>query len=353
MMNFAKTVFLLLLVSFLGCTKTDNMQDILDANETSELLSNRSMNERVVVANRISGDISVIDAISNQLIGTYPMPNNGEPMYAVHIPQAKAVFVGDRANDRVVAFDEDDFSVKGVIPAGNGVFHMWAAPNGTQLWVNNDIDNTITIINPVSGKVNATVPIPADLVELGGKPHDVFVDPKKNFAYVSVLGVTGPNDYVIKYKAGPYQEVDRVPVGKDPHLFADDINNLLYVPCQGANAFYVINRSNMDIETIVPFNGAHGVFMPQSGSKLYVADIVNSKLGTFDTANNMQIGSPTDTPFPTAHNLTVNASEDKLFVTHSGGTADQLSIYTLDPIPALETSISVGINPFGLVYYSY
>ncbi|MEX0965684.1 MAG: YncE family protein [Bacteroidia bacterium] len=348
MKTILNAMFLMCLMALTSCS--DEM--VLD-NTAADPADKKTMKERVVVANRASGDISVIDATTNTVIGTYAMPDGGEPMYAVHIPQAKAVFVGDRANDRVVAFDEDDYSVKGTVDAGSGVFHMWASPNGSQLWVNNDIDNTTTIINPASMRVKGTTQTPADLVDLGGKPHDVFVDPDKKHAYVSVLGVNGSNDYIVKYNTNQYQEVDRVAVGKDPHLFADNVNNLLYVPCQGSNSIYVIDRSSMSVVQTLPFNGAHGIFMPGSGQYIYVGDIGASRIGTFETSSHTQVGTPANAPFPTAHNLTVNAAEDKLFVTHSGGMADQVTIWALNHTASFTTSVTVGTNPFGLVYYRY
>ncbi|MCB0640345.1 MAG: YncE family protein [Phaeodactylibacter sp.] len=348
-----KLAALVLLVAFSACTKENFSTFSPTPTPASTALTKKSKQERVVVANRASGDISVVDAATDMLIGTYALPDNGEPMYAVHVPQAKAVFVGDRANDRVVAFDEADFSVIGTVPCGAGVFHMWAAPNGSQLWVNNDIDNTTTIINPASMQVKGTAATPADLVALGGKPHDVFLDPDKKFAYVSVLGVMGDHDYVVKYNMNKFEEVGRVAVGQDPHLFADDINNKLYVPCQNTNNIYVIDRTTLAVENILPFAGAHGLFMPNSGDYLYVADIAGNRLGTFDIATEMALGMPLTTPFMTPHNLTINDAEDKLFVSHSGATADQLTIYELGPEPIFSTALTIGANPFGILYYSY
>ncbi len=346
--------FLLLsMIAFFACTEEGSHQEMEQIQEDALALRKNPQNERVVVANRASSNITVLDAATNAVLNTYDMPDDGMPMYAVHIPQAKAVFVGDRANDRVVAFDEDDFSVVGTVPAGDGVFHMWAAPNGSQLWVNNDIDNTTTVINPASMKVKGTAETPADLVALGGKPHDVFFDPEKKFAYVSVLGVAGPNDYVVKYNTNKYEEVDRVAVGKDPHLFADDVNNMLYVACQGTSDIHVVNRTTMEVAMILPFDNAHGIFMPGSGDYVYVANISSAELGVFETSNHTQVGVNVSTPHPTPHNLTINAAEDKLFITHSGASADQLSIYSLDPVPVHEISVTVGTNPFGLVYYAY
>ena len=108
---------------------------------------------RFIVANRGSGTISVIDAGSKEVLDTLELPAAAdeptpEPMYVVHTHNHNRVFVGDRANDRVAVFDAATMTVEGTVPAGQGVFHMWADPQGKQLWVNNDIDNTTTVIDP-------------------------------------------------------------------------------------------------------------------------------------------------------------------------------------------------------------
>ena len=96
---------------------------------------NGSVNDsKVVVANRASGTISVIDTATDTVVGIYMLPgtNTPEPMYVVYTNVGKRVFVGDRANNQVVVFDADDFSVEATIPAGAGVFHMWADTHGRQ-----------------------------------------------------------------------------------------------------------------------------------------------------------------------------------------------------------------------------
>ena len=345
-------VFILALF-MVSCSGNQNLEEVTGLANQDNVSLKMNQNERVVVANRVSGTISVIDAQTNGVIGTYTMPDGGEPMYVVHIPQAKKVFVGDRANNRVIAFNEDDFTVEGTVPCGNGVFHMWASANGSQLWVNNDIDKTTTVINPASMMVKGTAVTPADLAAMGGKPHDVFLDPSKKFAYVSVLGVAGANDYIVKYNTNKYEEVGRAAVGQDPHISATSANNLLYVPCQNTSNVYVLNRDDLSVVAIVPFAGAHGAGMSNSGDYFYTADISGARIGVLSTSTNSVVGTPLSTPFPVPHNLAINSSDTKLFVTHSGGTADKLSIYAINPEPTLMTSVTVGLNPFGLVYYSY
>src|SRR5688500_18347021 len=70
----------------------------------------------IVVANRGSGSISVIDVLSSQ-VNHVPLPRSGgeplpEPMYVNYSAIHDVVLVGDRANDRVVAFNALDYSVR-------------------------------------------------------------------------------------------------------------------------------------------------------------------------------------------------------------------------------------------------
>ena len=313
---------------------------------------------RIVVANRASGSISVIDAQSDQLIGTYALPagdNQPEPMYVVYTRRGNRVFIGDRANNRVVVFQARDFSVVGSVPAGAGVFHMWADGRGTQLWVNNDIDNTITVINPGTLAVEATVALPADLVALGGKPHDVILDPQGNNAYVTMVGFAGDNDYLVQYDTDTFSEKNRAPVGKDPHVSLTFHNEFIYVPAQNSDIVSVLNRNTLALVDEIAVLGAHGAGMPLSGQTFYTTNLPGGGvdgLVAIDLRTNSVIGS-VDTPYAVPHNIALTPDGEKLFITHSGGTADKVTIYDTsgaDGVPMLIGDATVGLNPFGLSY---
>lgn len=341
---------LAMLLAFSACTP-DKDVPVAENASNPELQAWNNLRQRVVVCNRASGDISVVNAANNNLINTITMPDNGEPMYAVHVRQCGRVFVGDRANNRVVAFNEHTFAVEGFAPAGDGVFHMWASPNGCQLWVNNDVDNTTTVIDPYSLNVIATVSAPADIVADGGKPHDVVVN--NNAAFITYLGLSGDDDFVVKFNAQSFNEVHRAPVGKDPHVIYTRHNNFLYVAAQNGNSIHVLRRGNLSSVTNVPFDGAHGIGITRDGRFLYVTDLPGNRVGVLRTSNNNILSMPLTSPFAIPHNIAVNRSGSKIFVTHSGAAADKLSIYTNSPRPNLQTSLTLGTNPFGLVYYAY
>lgn len=339
-----------------GCSNLSNSISVVrnqpDGGEIS--IPTGMTQNRVVIANRASGTISVIDSDNNEVISTHDMPNNGEPMYAVYNSSNNTVLVGDYGG-RVVAFDAQDFSVQGSAEAGAGVFHMWLSPDNQQLWVNNELDKTVSVINPNTYETLATIAIPTDLADAGFKPHDVIVMPNNAAAFVTLLKGDEDN-YVIKYDATTFMETARTTVGPDPHLSLTSANDKLYVASQGTGELAVLNRSDLSTSTIISIPNAHGLGMNQAGTHLYVGNISEGGMNatyTVDLSNNTVLGAPVDAPFSAPHNYAITSDDSHLYLTHSGSANDKVSVYSLSPTPTLVTSLSVGNNPFGLVSYSF
>ena len=307
----------------------------------------------VVVANRGSGSVSIINTRTDVVDKTVVLPDNGEPMYVIPKNFSRRVFVGDRANNRLVVLRKSDYSVETTVDVGQGVFHMWADYFGKQLWVVNDIDKTLSVINTKSLATLATVPIPADLAALNGKPHDIIVSPAGFLAYVTIIGVVGANDYVVQYYTPTFTEIGRAAVGKDAHLSLQFFDDNLFVPCQGANAVYVLDRFSMGIEKIIDVPGAHGAGMPFLDGMFYTTNLPGGGTDGIFGINiySKEVVGSVDTPFPVPHNIAVNFKGSKLYVTHSGATANKVSVYKKSrgsTIPKYVTDITVGLNPFGI-----
>ncbi len=313
---------------------------------------------KVVVANRASGTISVISA-SDRSVETYELPSGGstpEPMYVFYSPIGKQVFVGDRGNDRVVAFDADTFDVVGTAATGSGVFHMWGSRATGELWVNNDIDNTTSVIDMATLETMATIDTPADLVAMGGKPHDVIVDLQGFYAYVTVIDVSGPGDFVVQYDARTYEEVARAVVGDDPHVSLSTGGSNLYVPAQGSDVVDVLDRENLAVVAELPIPGAHGAGMRVNGRTFYTTNLPGGgtdALWTIDTRSNIVVGDPVDAPYAVPHNLALTPNGRWIYLTHSGDTSDKVTVYSTkgrSRVPSYVTEVTVGLNPFGLAY---
>jgi len=58
--------------------------------------------------------------------------------------------------------------------------------------------------------------------------------------------VPGEFDYLIQYNTRTFEEINRAPVGKDPHVSLARQHNLLYVPSQNSNVVIVFNRFTLE-----------------------------------------------------------------------------------------------------------
>lgn len=310
----------------------------------------------VVVANRASGTISVLDAGTAAVVATVALPaglNPAEPMYVTASTSGDRVFVGDRGNDRVVVFDSDDWSVIGTVPAGAGVFHMWSGPGDRQLWVNNDADATTTVIDPRRLEVIATVPTPADLVAAGYKPHDVILDSSGRFAYVTLVGGVD-HDWVVQFSTRTFRELNRAPVGLDPHVSVAPSSRNLWVPAQNSNVVQLLDLSTLAAVDEISIPGAHGAGMSPDGQVFYTTNLPGGGvdgLWAIDTRTHAVLGA-VDTAYAVPHNVVATPART-VFVTHSGATSDKVTVYSAsatDPVPMATGEVTVGLNPFGLAY---
>lgn len=314
---------------------------------------------KVVVANRLGGNVTVIDARADRVLGTFdlaPAANPAEPMYVNYTRANDAIWIGDRANNRVLAYANNTGRLLAEVPTGAGIFHQWADPLGDQLWVACDIDKTATVIDVNTFSVIATVPMPADLSMEGDRPHDVIVDAADSFAVVSILRSSGP-DYLVRFDTTTFAETGRFEVGEDPHLSWSRANNLVYSPNQGTSEVYIFDPAAMNfepLEVLENIPGAHGAGMSLDGERLYVSNISGGgadALWFIDTSMNMVVGEPADTPVATPHNIAVSPAGNKLWVTHSGSTATAVTVFEMtpmNPMPMFVAQLEADLNPFGL-----
>ncbi|GAB5355935.1 hypothetical protein AAMO2058_000247500 [Amorphochlora amoebiformis] len=309
--------------------------------------------------------VSVIDVASDEIIENIflPKPNGGslpEPMYVNYNEALDAFWVGDRANNRVVAYDASSLSLVCIVPTGKGVFHMWADVEGNQLWVNNDIDKSITVISSPTCSVMTTIKLPADLTVGTGKPHDVIVSPTDKTAFVTFLGVEGPNDFVVKYDTRTFKELARKAVGRDPHVSLNDEDDFLYLPVQGSNQVVVLAQEDLSSVNNITVPNAHGAGMRSNGRYFYTTNILGGGkdglvgIDIFGRGQFTVIDKVT-TPFPTPHNIALTPNGRKIYVTHSGPTATQTTVYKVKrfrgrPKASFKETIITGRNPFGIAY---
>jgi DNA-binding beta-propeller fold protein YncE len=244
------------------------------------------------------------------------------------------------------------------IPAESGIFHMAISPSGDQLWVNNEFSRSISIIDPQALTAVTTIATPSDL-GVDARPHDVIIDPDGNFAYVTLIGAAGPNDFVVKYSTSTFQEVDRQSVGKDPHVSLTPANKSLYVPTQNSDQLAILERTTLDpVMSPLALVHAHGIMPTGDGQLVYLTSFPGNApqtgqggLHVMDTTTNTIVNS-VDAPDVGAgpHNIGLASDESRLFVTHTGSS--MVSVFDITgsnrTSPVLLTTATVGANPFGI-----
>lgn len=302
-----------------------------------------TLTENVVVTNRGDGTLTVIDAQTDTVKQTVSIPGS-DPMYVVFVKQTNRLYVGDRKQNKVHILNPVNFSIESSVDVGKGVFHMWADGQGEQLWVANDTDNTISVIK-LSDRTVRTLSVPA-------KPHDVFLTADGKTAFVSLI-VEGAPDKVVRFNAKTLAQEAEVAVAEDPHLFFVEQDQKLYVPNQ-VGGLFVLNQ-NLQPDYQLALTGSHGIHPSRSGKFVFMTNISGKQLYSLDTKTKALTEPALDLTVNTPHNLVVNGDDKKLFVTHSGGTANQVTVYNIDAQGHLKFSkpITAGLNPFGIAYYSY
>ena len=299
--------------------------------------------ENVVVTNRGGASLTVIDAKTDAVKQTVSIPGS-EPMYVVYVPQVHRLYVGDRAQNKVHVLNPETFQVEASVNVGRGVFHMWADGQGQQLWVANDIDNTISVIK-LSDNTARTL-------TLNNKPHDVFLTADGNTAYVSML-ITGAADKVVRFNAQTLAQEAEANVGEDPHLYFVENDQKLYVPNQEGGLF-VFNK-NLQADYTLNLTGSHGIFPSRDGKWVFMTNLPGKQLYSLSTQTKALVEPALDVSVNTPHNLVVNTNNNKLFVTHSGPAANQVTIYNIsaDGKLTFNKPVTAGTNPFGIAYYRY
>jgi len=310
-----------------------------------------SFREFFLVANRGSGTVSVFNAKNTKFITEITLPNQGaQPTYLAHSRRNNSVYVGDFANRKVVYYDANSFELQGEIEIEEGAFHMWINENVNQLWINNIISKSTSVIDLKSNTVLKNIQLPIDEIpELpeNAEQHDVVISPSGYAAYVTILD--GPDrSYVVMYNTRTLQYIKHEVVGGDAHLLP--VGTRLYVPAQNDNSVTVFNRFNLNNLGKIPFDSAHGII--SSRKFVFTTGIADNKIGVIGRFNNRVI-SEIETEFNTPHNLAVNRRGNILFLAHSGGSATKVVFYKVSRNGRLQklSDFDSGLNPFGVLRY--
>ncbi|KAL3768939.1 hypothetical protein ACHAWO_004049 [Cyclotella atomus] len=320
-----------------------------------------------VVAKRGSGSISFVSCKESNDNFDLPVPtapNSGRPgpMYVSY--SNDRIYVEDRANNAVAVINPEDLEEAAVITdVRQGIFHQWS--NDKNFVIACDISNTVAIVNLKDNTIKGTI----NLMDQGGrsisamqKPHDIVITPSGDAISVSILAtVAAATDAIIKIDTVANTVVRRIdlPSGTDPHLgLSSSSPDLLYSPQQNIGIVAVYSQDDLtEVQPLLAVPNAHGIGASSDRKYLCVTNISGGGTGglvTIQTGTNATVVETIDTPEAVPQNVAAD-DDGCVYVTHSGGAADQLSVYSTNAsgIPTLFDQYTVGANPFGLAVVEY
>src|SRR2546421_615197 len=229
----------------------------------------------------------------------------------------------------------------GILAVASPLVAAWPTPGPTipdpSIYVTNQLDNTLSVIDGSSYKVVATVPV-------GTSPAGVAVSPDGRYAYIA----GGGDDAVSGFDTGSRTIATTValPAGSSPAgvALAPD-GGSAYVANEVSASVTVINTRSGAVEATIPAGTSpFGVAASPDGRWVYVADLGPGKLAVIDTrvdevVSTVSIGGHGTDPFNVA------ATDDAVYVTDQGANA--LSI--IDPRTRdVVTTVTTGNSPYGV-----
>ena len=194
-------------------------------------------------------------------------------------------YVTNSLDNTVSVIDPATQSVIATVPVGSGPKGVAVTPNGRFVYVVNQLGNTVSVISAASNTVVATVPV-------GVFPTAIAITPNGTFAYVTNTA----SSTISVIDTATNTVVTTMPVSSPFMLAISSSGNLGYVT-HGAivNGVTVINTATNSVVTNipVPVDVALAAAVTPNGAFVYVTCFSFStgpKLAVIDTASNTVAG---------------------------------------------------------------
>ncbi|TFV87364.1 hypothetical protein [Blastococcus sp. CT_GayMR16] len=157
-----------------------------------------------------AGRVAVVDVASRTLLRIIDMPVRNTHMGPQDIklsPDGQRFYIADSDQGGLWVLDGAATQVIGQIPLGAGTHGIYPSRDAAVLYVTSRIAGTVSVLDPVTGEVKATWPVPGGSPDMGGVTADG--------TQLWLSGRYNREVYVISTADGSL--LARIPVGDGPH----------------------------------------------------------------------------------------------------------------------------------------
>ncbi|MFK0167601.1 hypothetical protein ACIQU5_02230 [Streptomyces sp. NPDC090306] len=214
-----------------------------------------------------------------------PPPLDPKDVYAADRPNQLApqvrnfpsrVYVPNTNSDTVSVIDPKTYKVVETIPVGDQPQHVVPSWDLKTLWVNNDRGNTLTPIDPATGKAGK----PVDVHD----PYNLYFTPNGKYAIV----MASLDRQLVFRDAHTMKTAKSVPVscyGVNHADFSPD-GRYFIVSCEFSGELLKVDTEHMKVvgQQKLPFHGAmpQDVKIAPDGSRFYIADMAADGMWVLD-----------------------------------------------------------------------
>ena len=214
---------------------------------------------------------------------------------------------------------------------GGNPYGVAVNPSTNTVYVANDVDSSVSVINGSTNTVTATVSV-------GNSPIAVAVNPSTNTVYVA----NANSNSVSVINASTNTVTAAVSVGSYPNSVAvNPSTNTVYVANAGDNSVSVINGTTNTVSSTVSVGGnPYGVAVNPSTNTVYVANYFDKSVSVINGMTNTVSSTVSVGSYPIA--VAVNPSTNTVYVTNRGDNSVSVINGTTNTV---SSTLSVGSYP--------
>jgi YVTN family beta-propeller protein len=311
---------------------------------------------RVYVTNESSGDLSVIDGSTLEVIANVPLGKRPRGIHAS--PDKRTIFVAlsgtppsppgvdestlppaDKSADGIGVFDVEQNKQVRVIEGGSDPENFDVSADGKTIFVSNEDISAVSFIEVDTGKVIKTI------MGLGGEPEGVTLSPDGKFVYVTTEAAGAIS--VVDVAAGKL--IKSFKVGRRPRniVFLPDAKRA-YVNAENDGGIVLLDMVKNEKVQAIPL-GTPGEIKPMGlalspdASRLYVSTGRGRKVFVVDTATNKAVTSFEVGQRPWG----IAVSPDGRMLFTANGPSNDVSVVELESQKVIK-KIQVTGSPWGI-----
>jgi YVTN family beta-propeller protein len=311
---------------------------------------------RVYVTNEVSGDLTIIDAGTLNVVATIPLGKRPRGIHAS--PDRKTIYIAvsgtpiagpgvdestlpppDKSADGILLFDAATNKIARVIHGGSDPENFDLSKDGTKLYISNEDDAAVSVVDIASGNVVKSA-------KVGGQPEGVKTTPDGKLVYVT----SEESGTVSVFDPDAGKVIKTIKVGHRPRsvAFTPD-GSRAYINAE--NDGTVVPMDTVKYRTLKPIAlGKPGeikpmaVLMSPDATRLYVSTGRGRQVFTIDAATDKAVGSVEVGQRPWG----IALSPDGKTLYSANGPSNDVSVVDL-ATNAVTKKIKAGTGPWGVL----